>query len=195
MKTITLPADTRHLYLDEVAHLIADYNEPEGPNDPDGVRYELVKIEAESELHQAATAGQLNVRHPGTYGPFPIELGLKRAVLLVPNVVAYLAVRGMAVVMEAPEQEAVTPATVAVGVLDEETVPAVANWKMQVQAEATAYYWRLRKSGANPTRHSIIDPMAKWCRDNNIKTDTKINPSANYLRTHVLGGKHWDVPN
>lgn len=104
MKTIILPADTRHLYLDEVAHLIADYNEPEGPNDPDGVRYELAKIQAESELHQAATDGQLRVRHPGTHGPFPVELGLKRAVLLVPDVVAYLAERGMAVVMGEPEQ-------------------------------------------------------------------------------------------
>lgn len=104
MKTIFLPADTEHLYLDEVAHLIADYRNPEGPNDPDGVRYALDKIQAESELHQAAKGGQLRVRHPGTHGPFPMELGLKRAVLLVPDVVAYLADRGMAVVMCEPEQ-------------------------------------------------------------------------------------------
>ena len=72
--------------------------------------------------------------------------------------------------------------------------PAVANWKMQVQTEATALVLRLRKSGANPTRHSILNTMAKWCRDNDIKTVTKIYPSVGYLREHVLGGKHWEVP-
>lgn len=71
----------------------------------------------------------------------------------------------------------------------------IANWKMQIQTEATVYCLRLRKSGASPTKHSILEPMAKWCRDNDVKTETKIYPSANYLRTHVLGGKHWDVPN
>jgi hypothetical protein len=74
-------------------------------------------------------------------------------------------------------------------------LPAVANWKMQVQTEATALVLRLRKSGANPTKHSIIDPMARWCRENGIKTDSGIYPKEGYLRTHVLGGKHWDVPN
>lgn len=74
-------------------------------------------------------------------------------------------------------------------------VPSVANWKMLVQTEATALCLRLRSAGANPTKNSILESMAKWCRDNDVKTDRKIYPSANYLRTHVLGGKHWDVPN
>ena len=164
MKTITLPADTEHLYLDEVAHLIADYRNPEGPNDPDGVKYELVKIQAESELHQDATCGKLTVRHPGTHGDFPMELGLTRAVLLVPDVVAYLAERGMAVVIEAPEQstqpQTATPAPVVAASDGPETLPAVPNWKMLIQAEATAHCLRLRKAGANPTRNSILDSMA-----------------------------------
>lgn len=74
-------------------------------------------------------------------------------------------------------------------------VPAVPNWKMQVQTEATALCLRLRKSGASPTKKSIVESLARWCRDNDVKTDTKIFPSANYLRTHVLGGAHWDLPN
>ncbi len=74
-------------------------------------------------------------------------------------------------------------------------LPAVPNWKMRVQAEATALVLSLRKSGASPTKHSILEPMAQWCRDNNVMTNGSIFPSANYLRTHVLGGKHWDVPN
>lgn len=72
---------------------------------------------------------------------------------------------------------------------------ASSNWKMQIQVEAAALVLRLRASGANPTTRSIIDPMAKWCVANNVKTDSGIHPSANYLRTHVLGGKHWNLPN
>lgn len=70
----------------------------------------------------------------------------------------------------------------------------IANWKMQIQTEATAYCLRLKKAGANPTKRSILGSMTKWCQENDIKTDGKIFPSENYLRTHVLGGKHWALP-
>lgn len=73
-------------------------------------------------------------------------------------------------------------------------LPAVPNWKMQIQAEATALCLRLRKAGANPTKHSILEAMAKWCRENDVLTDGNIYPSEGYIRTHVLGGKHWEVP-
>ncbi len=73
-------------------------------------------------------------------------------------------------------------------------LPAVANWKMRVQAEAAELFLRLLASGANPTQHSLIGPMAQWCRDNEVKTDTGINPSEGYLRTHVLGGGYWTAP-
>jgi len=81
------------------------------------------------------------------------------------------------------------------GAPEETSKPAVPNWKMQIQAEATAHVLRLRKFGCNPTRHSILDDLATWCINNNVRTDTGIHPRASYLRTHVLGGKHWDVPN
>lgn len=70
-------------------------------------------------------------------------------------------------------------------------VPAMTHWKMQVQVEAARRLESLRNSGANPTVHSILDDMAKWCIQNGVKTDSGIFPSANYLRTHVLSGKHW----
>ena len=91
-----------------------------------------------------------------------------------------------------PAQTAVTPAPVVAGVAEDE--PATPNWKMQIQTEATALCLRLRKSGANPTTNSIVDSMSKWCVNNGIMTDGGIHPSANYLRTHVLGGKYWNVP-
>jgi hypothetical protein len=72
---------------------------------------------------------------------------------------------------------------------------AATNWKLQVQIETTDLFKRLRKAGASPTVQSTVYEMAKWCRDNNVKTRNGIYPSANYLRTHVLGGKHWNPPN
>ena len=88
-----------------------------------------------------------------------------------------------------------TPAPVVAALVEPDKAGPVANWKMQIQAEATALCLRLRKSGANPTKHSLLDPMARWCRENGVKTDGGIYPKEGYLRTHVLGGKHWDVPN
>jgi len=68
------------------------------------------------------------------------------------------------------------------------------NWKMKIQVEATSRFKRLRKSGASPTVHSIVGDVAIWCRENDVKTDGGIYPSARYLQTHVLGGKHWTPP-
>lgn len=68
------------------------------------------------------------------------------------------------------------------------------NWKMKIQAEATALFLRLYESGANPTVSSTKDDLAKWCQKNNVRTDTGIFPNAQYLRSHVLSGKHWKKP-
>ena len=74
-------------------------------------------------------------------------------------------------------------------------LPALPNWKMRIQSEATELCLRLQRSGANPTKSSILESMAKWARENKVMTDGNIFPSQGYLRTHVLGGKHWDLPN
>lgn len=74
------------------------------------------------------------------------------------------------------------------------TKAVATNWKMKVQIEAAAHFKVLRKSGASPTVHSILDKMVAWCRTNDVKTDSGIYPSSGYLRTHVLGGKHWSPP-
>lgn len=86
------------------------------------------------------------------------------------------------------------PAPVVAASDSPEPLPAVANWKMRIQAEATELFLRLLASGANPTPHSLVKPMAQWCRDNEIRTDGNINPSEGYIRTHVLGGGHWTAP-
>jgi hypothetical protein len=73
--------------------------------------------------------------------------------------------------------------------------PDTGNWKMQIQSEATRMFKSLRNAGAQPKVHSIIDDLAKWCRNNNVKTASGVYPSAGYIRTHVLSGKHWTPPN
>ena len=72
--------------------------------------------------------------------------------------------------------------------------PITANWKMRTQAEAHRLFLVLRASGANPTVHSILDQMASWCRKNDVKASRGTYPSAEYLRVHVLSGKHWQAP-
>ena len=195
MKTIRLPADVEHLYLDEVAHLIADYFNPEGPNDPDGVRYKLDRIQAENEVHQAAKDDSLSVKHPGTHGPFPLELGLKRAVVLVPDMVAYLAARGIAVVIAAPATDTATPAPVgADGVSDTPAPAPVADWRNAVRAEAWEKWVKIRAENGTPTLENVSTYLARWCDENEVKTDTGKVPRASYLKIHVIDGKHWGPP-
>ena len=113
---------------------------------------------------------------------------------LPPELVA-MALQPAPVAQTAPATDTAKPMPVATASDGPAPLPAVPNWKMLIQAEADAHCLRLRKAGANPTKHSILDSMAQWCRDNNVMTDGNIFPSANYLRAHVLGGKHWEVPN
>lgn len=70
----------------------------------------------------------------------------------------------------------------------------LAHWKMRVQSAAAEHWKTLRASGANPTVNSIVDWMARWCKENDVRTDGGVNPSSGYLRTHVLGGGHWTPP-
>lgn len=120
MKTIFLPADTEHLYLDEVAHLIADCLNPQGPHDPESARYKAALEALAPELEQAATSGTLRTRHPDTLGPLPpvvlsadpvdrlldctYSMPLRFRVVTVEDFTSYVADRGMAVVKEPPEQ-------------------------------------------------------------------------------------------
>ena len=68
------------------------------------------------------------------------------------------------------------------------------DWRMRIQTQATSYILALRKGGANPTVHSIINDIHAWCVQNNVKAKRGGIPSPGYIRTHVLGGKHWTPP-
>jgi hypothetical protein len=67
------------------------------------------------------------------------------------------------------------------------------NWIMQIQAEAARRFISLKDSGANPTKHSIKDDLAKWCRENEIKTTSGNYPTGEYINRHVL--QKWKPPN
>ena len=68
------------------------------------------------------------------------------------------------------------------------------DWKSRIQIKASEHWKSLRASGANPTVHSIVPFIARWCRENGVKTSSHINPRERYIREHVLGGKHWTPP-
>jgi hypothetical protein len=111
VKTISLPADTEHLYLDEVAHLIADALWPNSDE-----RYKSALDYLKPELEQAAKDGFLRTRHPVTLrlispdaqpsAPLDTLLNpdytvpLHLRVVTVPDFTAYVASRGLNVRME-----------------------------------------------------------------------------------------------
>lgn len=156
----------------------------------------LLAIDWEGPLLDAVRAGELEVLNPFTHRRLAPPFAGR---LFDSSVVTVRALRGFVErrngCLELGETPEPPPAPVLAESAPDGVEPATPNWKMQIQAEATALCLRLRKAGASPTKNSILDSMAKWCRDNNVMTDGKIFPSANYLRTHVLGGKHWELPN
>jgi len=68
------------------------------------------------------------------------------------------------------------------------------NWMMKIQFEATDRWKAQRAMGCNPTRRSMKDELAKWCRDNHILTAGGINPSADYIYRHVIAKRVWQSP-
>lgn len=67
--------------------------------------------------------------------------------------------------------------------------------RLLIQAEAYALWLRLKASGANPSVHSICEPMAKWCADTGTTTHTGVTPRAGTIRNTILGGSSgWQPP-
>jgi len=70
--------------------------------------------------------------------------------------------------------------------------PKSTNWKLQVQAEAARMFLKLRAIGCKPTKHSIKDDLAKWCKETGVKTKSLIHPDAEYIYRHAL--RDWTPP-
>jgi hypothetical protein len=137
-----------------------------------GMVYQAIHA-GEIKSHDATTT--LQIRDPGEYTPL----------ITAESFSNWLVANGSTLRFKKPKRKVTAP----------KNVPQRStNWKNLIQIEAGRKLRALRAAGANPTVSSILNDMATWCRENNIKTTNGIFPSPNYLRTHVLGGKHWTRP-
>ena len=198
---LTLPNGHTHVLAEELPLLIANAQWPDDGTDEEGweINHASCEDNSETEIKQAIQSGALPVKKPSTFAPLTYRKGnaWKTGLVTVTDLQIFLAERGMTLSIAGAlkPQAATTSAAHAVAAgVSSGVRPASTNWKMKVQAEAASRFKRLRASGASPTTHSILDDMVIWCRDNDVKTDGGIYPKAGYLRTHVLGGKHWTPP-
>lgn len=67
------------------------------------------------------------------------------------------------------------------------------NWHQQVRDAATQWCSERKAEGKQkPTKVAVADEMEVWCRNNDIRSDSGTNPSAEYIRRHVLN--IWKIP-
>lgn len=192
---LTLPAGTKRVPFGKLPRMIAEaLHRSDSPDEElqieTGFKLATAQRRLETELVDDARAGRLKVLDPLTFGPHNFAKGssLPEALVKVSDLQEYLSGRGTQVRLREPAESNAPVPTVAA-----DAAP-LKHWKMRVQAEAAAEWLRVRKTGANPTRASIRPHLLKWCRAENVLTPLGVNPSDGYLRTHVLGGKHWTPP-
>lgn len=69
------------------------------------------------------------------------------------------------------------------------------NWILTIQTEAARHWRQLVTSGCSPTRNNIKEDLAKWCRENNVKTySSGICPTGDYIYRHVISTAKWKPP-
>ncbi len=110
MKRINLPAGTTHVPFGDLAHLIADALWPDIGPDDDRMAYGAARVNLDGELSHAVDASlfhgmganPLPVKDPLTLGPhtFPVGNALFTALVTVNDVRAYVAGRGIDVIVE-----------------------------------------------------------------------------------------------
>lgn len=110
------------------------------------------------------------------------------------SVISYLNRRG--VVLPHELLAALPPGEVRVEVQSapapQKRVKRTSNWIMEIQAQAAIEWKKYQDMECNPTKLSIKDDLAKWCREKDIRTSSHINPSAEYIYRHVL--RTWTPP-
>lgn len=65
---------------------------------------------------------------------------------------------------------------------------------LKIQAAAAEIWIRWLANNGTPTVHGILDDVAKWCRDHDVKSKGGVHPSAGTLRNTILGAGHWTPP-
>jgi hypothetical protein len=200
-----LPSEVGALTADEWTPYLVAFNEAPDhppwqfavmpPRDPYRERRVLRCIAQEAHtkaLKHAIEARQVNAREAGSMVPAGEWLHLRQLVLTRDALIQFCEMVCLRVAdlpadgATAPNHRKPAPVT--------EQAPPLTHWKMRVQAEAAAEWRRMRAMNCNPTLASIRPHLLKWCRENNVKTNSNINPSDGYLRTHVLSSQHWTPP-
>ena len=101
MKTITLPAGTLHLGIDDIAHYMALSLWPLRDDDSpgDGLDYGFCCATLKTELAQAVESKELPVKDPLTRGPHahPYGANVPHALVRVDDLRKYVAARGFVV--------------------------------------------------------------------------------------------------
>ena len=86
----------------------------------------------------------------------------------------------------APAAEKPVPGVVA------DDAPPLEDWKMRVQAEAATHWRYLRTLGCNPTKHGMLNHLAKWCKANDVFLPGGSNPSEGSIKNRAL--VKWNPP-
>lgn len=113
MKSIILPAGTRHVPFGDLAHLIADALWPDAGDSDERNAYGAARVNLDGELAKAVKSEALPIKDPLTFGPhtYPIGAALKRALVTVDDLREFVAGRGLSVLLQCTDCEAGTTST------------------------------------------------------------------------------------
>jgi hypothetical protein len=196
MKTITLPAGTLHLDIDDIADCMARSLWPLRDDDSpgDGLNYGFCYATLKTELAQAIEAKELPARDPLTMGlhAHPYGENVKHARVRVDDLRKYVAERGM--LIEVLESEA--PAPKATPVV-QHAAPAIASeaaawWQVKhdVFVMAQNIGSRLNSQGKRASNAAIAKEIESAI--NGIergKATGRIAPNWDTIRGHLTGWK------
>lgn len=196
---IAVPKNVRFHTLREVAEMVAEAVIPEDfrifpETAPDGTMIQYITareqatkghwlrlLEAVSTGEIAAVTATTRTRHIGAAVLGDLDrLGLTRDQLL-----SYCTQIGIEVIEDTERAEAAARS-------DRALPEMLENWKLRIQAQAAELCRKQRGYGANPTKSSLAGDLARWCREQDVRTDSGINPSESYIRTHIL--RDWTIP-
>lgn len=126
MKSIVLPAGTRHVRYDEIAHLIADALWPEMGPDDERWNYGAARVNLDSQLLESVRGGSLPVKDPLTFLPhtYPVGNALLSALVAVDDLRQFVFGCGLDVSIEQSADSA---------------QPTGKEWTDEKLAEAAAY--------------------------------------------------------
>lgn len=68
------------------------------------------------------------------------------------------------------------------------------NWRNAIRGEAFEEWVRTIASGGTATLRDVAEHCSSWCKEKGVKSDIGRFPTSGYIKTHVIGGTHWQPP-